>query len=101
MFKVNVTLLYQSSKNDISAQEFSLTIKKLMLNCTSIPSRSRYITPPILQLLSGVFHRLILRDITYMQHTTIETLLIQVTFRCSETENMNEEDIASVFSFDN
>lgn len=69
--------------------------------CTSNLSIPEYISPPILQLVSGVFHSLIFRNIAHMQHTAVETLLIHVSFGCSGTGEfleLDEVNFCEVFS---
>lgn len=61
-----------------------------MLKCTFILNSPDYISPPVLQLQPGVFHSLIFWDVTHMQQTTIETLLIHVSFGCSKTETFQQ-----------
>lgn len=56
-----------------------------MLVYTFVLNCSDHVSPPVLQFQSGVFNSLIFWDVAYMQNSTIETLLIHVSFGCSET----------------
>lgn len=63
----------------LGEQWYGMLMFTFVLNC------SDHISLPVLQFQSGVFHSLIFWDVADMQNSTIETLLIHVSFGCSET----------------
>lgn len=68
-----------------------------MLTYTFVLNCSDHISPPVLQFQAGVFHSLIFWDVANMQNSTIETLLIHVSFGGSETTSISQNSFISFF----